>query len=64
MAARSDVNDGRDPVGGIVDAGLSHGSCDSCIGRGVGLGGNIAGGLGLAWSLTRSLGRHKASTSR
>jgi hypothetical protein len=60
MTTRSDVYDSRDPVGGIVDAGCSHSCCDSCICRGVRLDGNIAGGLGLAWSL----GRDKASTGR
>ena len=60
MTTRSDVNNSRDLVGGIVDAGFRHGCCDSCICRGVRLGGNIAGGLGRVWSL----GRNKASTSR
>lgn len=51
MTSRGDINDGRDPVGGKVDAGLRLGRCDSSIasiGRGVRLGGNNARGLSLA----------------
>jgi hypothetical protein len=56
MASGSDINDGRDPVGDNVGAGLSLGRCDSCIGCCVRFGWNIAHGLGLAWSLAWSLG--------